>query len=111
MSYGTQTQKETITAIGKSGTKYEFQVFPWGTSFNAVAAVYLVLKKQAGKYPVLYVGETEDLKERFENHHKQGCFDRNGKTHVGVLQEGIGTRRLRIEADLVANYNPPVTGN
>jgi len=110
MSYGTQMQKETITATGESGTQYEFQIFPWGTSFNRVAAVYLVLKKQPNQYTVLYVGETEDLKERFENHHKQGCFDRNGKTHIGVLQEGIGTRRLRIEADLVANYNPTCNG-
>lgn len=108
--FGAQRQPETVTATGKSGTTYEFQVFPWNTSFNPVAAVYMVLKTHSSQYTILYVGETDNLKERFDNHHKQPCFDRNGKSHIGVLREDGESRRLRIEADLVAGYNPTCNG-
>ena len=76
---------DTITAKGASGTSYSFDVYPWSTNFNAVGAVYLVLKKGSdGKYTILYVGQTGDLSERFDDHHKGTCFNRNGRTHIGI---------------------------
>lgn len=103
--------EETITATGKSGKKYEFRVYPWGTSFKALGGVYLVLKRKPdGSYDVIYVGQTGDLSERFEDHHKQGCFNRNGKTHIAVRVEAVERTRLAIEADLIVNYNPPCNG-
>lgn len=98
-----------VTATGASGRKYEFDVYPWGQTFNAVGGVYLVLRKKPGPQPtydVLYVGQTGDLSERFDAHHKQGCFDRNAKTHIGVKVERAEQTRLIIERDLIANYQP-----
>lgn len=108
---GTSTASSTIILQGRSGAKYEFQVYPWGTNFKALGAVYAVLKATSGTtYAVLYVGETGNLSERFDDHHKAVCFDRHGRTHIAVCVEPSHDVRLRVEQDLVANYNPPCNG-
>ena len=97
-----------ITLQGRSGATYEFQVYPWGTDFKPLGAVYAVLKLRTDRrYDVIYIGETGDLSERFDSHHKAWCFDRNGKTHIGVHLESSQSRRRVIEQDLIANYTPP----
>lgn len=102
---------DKVTVEGISGTQYEFDVYLWGTQFKPVGAVYIVLKKKpTGNYDLLYVGQTGDLSERFDNHHKKPCFDRNGKTHIGVRVESSEKRRLSIEADLTAKYKPVCNG-
>jgi hypothetical protein len=103
-----QLATDTITMEGRSGAKYQFQVFPWGTDFKPLGAVYSVLKHRTdGRYDVIYIGQTGDLSERFDDHHQAACFTRNGKTHIGVHLESSEQRRLAIEQDLIANYNPP----
>jgi len=100
-------QTRNIELIGTSKCTYSFQIFSWGTNFNPTGAVYAVLKQTPnGRYSVLYIGQTGDLSERFDNHHKQTCFDRNGKTHIIVYPEPTESSRLNIETDLVHNYNP-----
>jgi hypothetical protein len=102
----------TVTATGGSGRQYVFDVYPWddldvpkGTAFSPVGAVYLVLRKIAqGNYDILYVGQTANLTGRFDDHHKQACFDRNARTHIGVLRCGQERDRLAIEADLLNRY-------
>lgn len=102
---------DTIAAKGASGTSYSFDVYLWGTNFKALGAVYLVLKKSSdGKYTILYVGQTGDLGERFDDHHKGACFNRNGRTHIGIKPESVEKTRLAIETDLVRNYNPVCNG-
>ena len=99
---------ETITAKGASGTTYTFYVYPWKTDFKPVGGIYMVLRKntQNGNYSILYVGQTGDLSERFDYHHKKSCFDRNHKTHIAVRVESSEAKRLAIEKDLITNYNP-----
>lgn len=102
---------EKVTATGASGTVYEFEVHSWGTQLRAIGGVYLVLKKPpAGSYNVLYVGQTGNLSERFDNHHKESSFSRNGRTHIGARVENSEQRRLAIEADLIQSYSPPCNG-
>jgi hypothetical protein len=94
-----------VTVTGASGTQYEFEVYPWGTSFKPFGGVYLVLRKQlTGKYDLLYIGQTGDLSERFDNHHQAPCFNRNGKTHIAIRLEEFEQRRIYIETDLIRNY-------
>lgn len=96
---------DTATATGASGEKYAFDVYPWEQLFRPLGGVYVVLRRQQNNmYDVLYVGQTGDLSERFDQHHKQPCFDRNQRTHIGVLLEGTERRRLAIERDLLGNY-------
>lgn len=92
----------TILLKGISGRTYDFDVYPWGAPFEPLATMYTVLKWNQGDYSILYIGQTGDLSERFDDHHKQPCFDRNGKTHIGIHVESIDRKRLLIEADLLA---------
>ena len=103
---------DTVTAKGASGTSYAFDVYPWGEIENKRGgAVYRVYhKKKNGNYTALYVGQTGDLSERFDDHHKAACFKKNARTHIGILLESSEKKRLAIEADLIANYNPVCNG-
>lgn len=103
--------KETSVILkGASGRTYEFDVFPWGTSFKPLGGLYTVLKKIPPNFHIHYVGQTGDLSSRFDSHHKQSCFDRNGKTHIAVHLESSESVGLAKEADLVASYNPGCNG-
>ena len=104
------SKETTVILKGASGKTYNFDVFPWGTPFKPLGAIYTVLKKIPPNFHIHYVGETGDLSSRFDNHHKQPCFDRNGKTHIAVHLESSESVRLSKEADLVGNYNPGCNG-
>ncbi|MFC1532258.1 GIY-YIG nuclease family protein [Thermodesulfobacteriota bacterium] len=99
---------ETITATGSSGRKYTFYLYSWGTDFKKMGGVYMILRKtdHNGNHAVLYIGQTGDLSERFDHHHKKSCFDRNRKTHIAVLVESAELNRRNIESDLIRNYIP-----
>lgn len=100
-----------IVLRGKSGNKYDFDVYRWGTEFKPLGGVYAVLKERSdGRFDVIYIGQTGDLSERFDDHHKAGCFSRHNKTHIGVHLCSSEQRRLVIERDLIANYQPPCNG-
>jgi predicted GIY-YIG superfamily endonuclease len=102
---------DKVTVKGISGNVYNFEVYPWNSTWNPVAVVYLVLKKNGGvNYDLLYVGQTSDLKQRFDDHHKQGSFDRHGRTHVAVKMESTEKTRLAIELDLINKHNPCCNG-
>jgi len=101
----------TITLTGVSGASYTFNIYPWGTSFRAVAAVYAVTKrytdsKRGHTHTVLYVGQTEDLSTRFDNHHKAACFTRNGANCICTDPEESESTRREVETDLIESYKP-----
>jgi hypothetical protein len=91
-----------ISLKGASARTYEFEVYPWGTAFNPVGAVYAVLQSRTDG--LIYIGQTGDLSERFDNHHQAACFTQYGKTHIGVHVESSEQRRRVIESDLIGNY-------
>lgn len=97
-------QENKVVVNGASGRTYELILYPWGQAFNPVGGVYLVLKRKISNYGILYVGQTGDLKQRFDCHHKQGCFDQNAKTHIGVRAVSSDKERLAIERDLLDHY-------
>jgi len=104
-----------LTLTGASSASYTFEIYPWNTPFNPVAAVYVVTKgflaKDGGfRHSILYVGETGSLSERFANHHKADTMQRHQANHITVLLERNPEIRLRIEADLIDAYNPPCNG-
>ena len=100
----------TISVTGASGRTYAFDVYPWGTKFKQLGAVYLVLKKNQTDYSILYIGQTGDLSERFDDHHKASCIRSNGATHIHAHINRTKAARLAEESDLVAKWNPPCNG-
>jgi hypothetical protein len=101
-----------LTYHGASGVLYKFTVHPWGTVFKAVGAVYCVTKRTpksdgGGSHDLIYIGETGDLSERFDAHHKAACMERHGANCICIHVERDVQVRLRMEADLLAEHDPP----
>jgi hypothetical protein len=102
--------RPVLTLYGASGTPYTFTLYPYGTTFTKECVVYAIVAAMANGYLVSYVGQTGDCSERFDAHHKEACFRRNGATHIGLLVERTERRRLTIEADLIAKHRPSCNG-
>ena len=92
---------------GKSGNAYRYQGYPIGTSVNEVPANYIFAKSEnPGFWTAVYIGETENLKERFASHHKEDCILKNGGTHFFVHKSSADHQvRLDEETDLRGRYN------
>ena len=105
------TPISTLTLTGKSGRQYEFKCYPIGTEFRPVAAVYAVTKRKTDRtHTVIYVGQTSNLPERFDDHHKAACFSGHGANCICIHRDNNESSRQEKEADLIAAYNPPCNG-
>lgn len=106
----------TLNLKGASGKVYEFDVYSADANWKAgIACVYYVSrrteKNDGGfEHAKIYVGETEDMKERHLDHHKQECFVRQKYNSISIHKESNAQSRLRIEKDLVAALDPPCNG-
>jgi len=101
-----------VTFKGASGKDYVFNEYKLGTDFKAIGAVYIFARKVTKQdnsvvYPVVYVGETGNLSERFTDHHKAECIRFNGAECISILAQEDEKIRLAIEEDLIDNYDPP----
>ena len=111
----TSTTPAMLELTGASGRKYAFSVHQWGTSFKAIGGVYAITRAESNAtggatHTVIYIGQTGDLSERFDDHHKAACFSRNKANRICVHVEANEKTRLAIEADLIKSYNPPCNG-
>ena len=93
---------------GKSGTKYRFSMYKYPDDLESASAVYILTHRNVdaegkGKHTNIYVGQTSNLSERHEDHHKEECFQRRSANCIGILIEGDERRRLAIEADIRNN--------
>ncbi len=101
-----------VTFTGKSKTTYMFTAYSWDTEFKAIGGVYSITKrtvKSAGRasHKYIYIGQTEDLSERFDDHHKASCFSKESANCICARTESDKDTRLAIESDLIENYDPP----
>ena len=98
----------TIQWTGASGKKYKYGIFDLGTEFSKMDGNYIFAREANGRHSPIYVGETGDLSERFDNHHKMPCIKRGGATHIHAHGSygGAETRRAE-EQDLIAYLHPP----
>lgn len=101
-----------LTLTGTSGKKYEFNVYPFDTNFKAFGAVYYVSKRTkklngGGSHSPIYIGQTSDMSDRFDNHHKATCFTRHDANCLSIHQEEDELERIRNEKDLIEAYDLP----
>lgn len=102
---------ETANFTGASLTSYQLYVFPDGTDFNDVSAVYIFLRRTIfGGWEALYVGEAQSLKQRLNTgiagHDGYQRAKLLGMTHIAAVAVSGDTERLRIETDLRHGLNP-----
>ncbi len=101
-----------VTFEGVYGEQYLFQIYTLDTTFKPLGAVYAILDRhpnpQGGGYLAtpIYFGQTGDLSARFEDHHRQLCFARNGANCIGIHLDGDETSRRAKETDLIRRWKP-----
>ena len=102
----------TINWVGKSGTRYKYWIYKIDTTFTKSPANYVFAKQTSDdKFSNIYTGETGDISERFDSHHKMPCIKREGATRITAHgSSGNEKTRKREEADIVDNYNPACNG-
>lgn len=103
---------QVIYWYGASQTPHVFQLFPVGTQFPPVPAVYVCARQQPdGAWAALYVGETDSIQRRLNAdvlaHDGYRRALTLGATHIGVKVVGTADERLRIETDLRHGQRPP----
>lgn len=98
----------TILWDGKSGKEYKYWIFEIGHPLKQVPGNYCFAKEtEPSKWRPIYFGETKDLSERFDNHHKITCIRREGATHIHAHESSADKEtRLTEEADLVERWHP-----
>lgn len=96
---------------GASGTRYQYWVYPADQEFDAVPGNYIFVALVSNEWIPIYAGQTKDLSERLDDHHKEQCIDRHGATHIHVrVNNGDEQARLDEEDDIIRNYQPPCNG-
>jgi len=104
--------EQTIQWDGKAGKTYKYWIYRIGQQLKAVPGNYVFAKEtESNRFRPIYVGETANLSERFDNHHKMDCIKANGATHIcaHVNETGEANRRAE-EQDIIAKWNPVCNG-
>lgn len=101
----------TIQWPGKSGNKYTYWIYKLGASFKEEGGNYIFAKEtEPHTWIPIYIGQTENLDERLEDHEKAKCAKRNGATHIHSHLNPKKENRLAEETDLIQKWNPICNG-
>lgn len=99
------TSTQTCDWQGASGRSYTYWVYPLPPNFDPAPGNYIFAKlNAAGHWEPVYIGQTGDLSDRFDDHHAVGCIHRNGATHIHAHKNNSKTDREAEESDLLARY-------
>jgi len=103
--------QETCTWVGISGTKYTYYVYPRHPNINdGQDGNYIYAKKNGDGYWVpVYMGEGDLSRRATADHHRIGCIDSKGATHVHLRLNAKYEDRRAEEQDLLANYTNALT--
>ena len=74
-------------------------------NFNEVSVIYAIVEQNK----LIYVGITNNLKERMSGHHKEDCWRRNisSTSTLYVLIENSEITRQRIEKEIRNSFDTP----
>jgi hypothetical protein len=98
---------DSINWPGKSGTQYQYWIYPFGTTFKAAPGNYVYAKLTTSGWVPVYMGQTGDLSARLANHEKDAEARRNGATHIHAHTASAGeAQRCAEERDLITRWQP-----
>jgi hypothetical protein len=96
-----------LTITGKSGKLYEFNIYSIDTKFKTVGGIYIFIKryKYIRNRDLIYCGKTEDLSNRFYNHHKEDDIVEENPDYICVMRVNTDEERTSIEKDILKGNN------
>jgi hypothetical protein len=94
---------------GQSGQKYRYTVYMFGTAFGPGPANFIFAREtRPGQYQALYVGQTQDLSEPFDDPVALECLKQGRATHIHVRHSDAREEIRRAErSDLISACDPP----
>lgn len=97
---------------GSSGQKYRYTVYMYGTVFGPGPANFIFARETApNRYVPVYIGQTQDLSEPFDDHVALECLRQQRVTHVHVRHADARDEIRRAErSDLISAFNPACNG-
>ena len=94
---------------GQSGKTYLYRIDEIGTTFRKIPANYIFAKEtKPERWESVYIGQTGDLSERFDYHHKMPCIRRNGATHIHTHESSPDESVRQAEENDLIQYHHPV---
>ncbi len=81
--------------------------------FNATFPCVYIIVQQTPQFgnKIIYVGITEDINQRLENHHKIDCWRKYVTSQsLFILRQNDPSQRVLIESLVIQQYNPPCNG-
>lgn len=98
---------------GKSGEKYCFQVWSFGTRFRDVGAVFFVTRRlyknatyHRASHEVIHIGETASMALPLGTGTELQAFEKLGANCVCVFRAENEAWRRRVVDDLLAGHRP-----
>jgi len=87
-------------------TVYDYSI---AVNWHEIGAVYIfVWRNSSITWDALYVGQTENLRERLDGHEKLDAAIRLGLNQIHVCPEDSQRVRLAMESRLIERYRPPL---
>ncbi len=105
----TDVAERTVSIAGKSGNAYTFAIYPFSHHFvHTRETVYVVGKStpsSSGEPTITptFFGETDDLRQRMEQHASTCWFVDNGDDVIAVYAVAAEALRIAIRRDLIGN--------
>ena len=89
--------------------KYNFEgSYTSPSSLRNISGVYAILGDKGGKKYVADIGESQEVRDRVENHDREPCWKRQGYSKIMYAAHYCNeSERMRIEKELRAKYTPP----
>ena len=93
---------------GQSGKEYQYDIYPIGSSFQALPGNYIYARQtEDGNWVPIYIAQTRDLHQRLEGHVKLDDAIQNGATHIHAHYCSAGqASRCTEERDLIVRWAP-----
>jgi len=101
-------KKLTVVWTGLSGKDYKYWISDFNTDREQMPANYVFIKEtQGGSYIPIFIGQTNDISEPFQNHPRWTDIISAGATSICIHKTSPNDRvRKAEESDLINNYKP-----
>ncbi len=98
----------TIKWTGQSGQEYLYYIYRIADRLKHEGGNYIFAEETSpGRWAPRYIGQTEDLNDRLDDHEKEACAKRHGATHIHAHLNTNKQARLAEEKDLILKWQPP----